>query len=139
DATQLEQFGYKQELKRALNLFENFAVAFCYISPVVGIYSLFVLGVGTGGPRYLWLMPIVVLGQLFVALTFAEMGSHFPLAGALFQWANNLLGPRYGWWAGWIYGWALIIAVSSSESFLVFYACPRLCESYNTYYSPTDP
>ena len=33
-------------MRRVLNLFENFAVAFCYISPVVGIYSLFVLGIG---------------------------------------------------------------------------------------------
>ena len=37
DAAQLARFGYGQELKRVLNLFENFAVAFCYISPVVGI------------------------------------------------------------------------------------------------------
>jgi len=36
DAAQLARFGYGQELKRVLNLFENFAVAFCYISPVVG-------------------------------------------------------------------------------------------------------
>ena len=139
DATQLEQFGYKQELKRALNLFENFAVAFCYISPVVGIYSLFVLGVGTGGPRYLWLMPIVVLGQLFVALTFAEMGSHFPLAGALFQWAKNLMGPRYGWWVGWIYGWALIITVASIDTGIVIYAGPLLNNIFHTNFNPADP
>src|SRR5207237_10333984 len=56
DATQLEQFGYKQELKRALNLFDNFAVAFCYISPVFRFYSLFVLGMSPGVLRYLWLL-----------------------------------------------------------------------------------
>ena len=116
DAAQLARFGYGQELKRVLNLFENFAVAFCYISPVVGIYSLFVLGVGTAGPRYIWLMPIVVVGQLFVALVFAELGSHYPLAGALFQWGKNLMGPGYGWWVGWIYGWALIITVASVDT-----------------------
>src|ERR1700680_5228184 len=85
DAAQLARFGYGQELKRVLNLFENFAVAFCYISPVVGIYSLFAFGLGAGGPRYLWLLPIVVVGQLFVALVFAQPGSHYPLAGALFR------------------------------------------------------
>ncbi|HEX4754650.1 MAG TPA: amino acid permease-associated protein, partial [Candidatus Dormibacteraeota bacterium] len=67
DVQRLEQLGYKPELRRVLNLFENFAIAFCYISPVVGIYSLFVLGLGAGGPRYLWLLPIVVVGQMFVA------------------------------------------------------------------------
>src|ERR1700694_2233157 len=85
DAARLAQFGYKQEIRRALKLFEDFRRAVCYISPVGGIYSLCVLGIGTGGPRYLWLMPIVVFGQLMVALVFAELGSHFPIAGALFQ------------------------------------------------------
>jgi amino acid transporter len=94
DTARLAELGYRQELNRALNLFQNFSVAFCYISPVVGIYSLFVLGLGTGGPRYLWLLPIVVVGQMFVALVFAELGSHYPIAGALFQWGKNLVGPR---------------------------------------------
>jgi amino acid transporter len=101
DATRLAQLGYKQELRRALNLFENFAIAFCYISPVVGIYSLFTLGLGSAGPRYLWLLPIVVLGQMFVALVFAELGSHYPIAGALFQWARTLsVANMAGGWDG---------------------------------------
>ncbi|MGA8295847.1 MAG: hypothetical protein WB770_02270, partial [Acidimicrobiales bacterium] len=92
DDLQLEQLGYKPELNRVLSLFQNFGVAFCYLSPMVGIYSLFVLGIGSAGPRYLWLMPIVVVGQLFVALVMAELGSHYPIAGALFQWGKHLLG-----------------------------------------------
>ncbi|HUZ71250.1 MAG TPA: amino acid permease [Candidatus Saccharimonadales bacterium] len=139
DAAQLARFGYGQELKRVLNLFENFAVAFCYISPVVGIYSLFVLGVGTAGPRYIWLMPIVVVGQLFVALVFAELGSHYPIAGALFQWGKNLIGPGYGWWVGWIYGWALIMTVASVDTGFVIYAGPLLNNLFHTSFNPADP
>ncbi|MGA8016534.1 MAG: amino acid permease [Candidatus Dormiibacterota bacterium] len=139
DAAQLASFGYRQELRRALNLFENFAVAFCYISPVVGIYSLFVLGVGTAGPRYLWLLPIVVLGQLFVALVFAELGSHYPLAGALFQWGKNLIGRSYGWWVGWIYGWALIMTVASVDTGLVIYAGPLLNNVFHSNINSADP
>ena len=63
-----------------LSLFDNFSVAFSYLSPMVGVYSLFVLGVGAGGPRYIWLMPIVVAGMLLVALVFGELGSHYPVA-----------------------------------------------------------
>jgi amino acid transporter len=139
DAAQLARFGYGQELKRVLNLFENFAVAFCYISPVVGIYSLFVLGVGTGGPRYIWLLPIVVLGQLFVALVFAELGSHYPIAGALFQWGKNLIGPSYGWWVGWIYGWALIMTVASVDTGLILYAGPLINNIFHTAINFADP
>jgi amino acid transporter len=139
DADRLAQLGYKQELRRALNLFENFAIAFCYISPVVGIFSLFTLGLGSGGPRYLWLMPIVVLGQLFVALVFAELGSHYPIAGALFQWAKNLVGSGYGWWVGWIYGWALIMTVASVDTGFIIYAGPLLNNLFHTTLLPTDP
>ena len=41
--------GYKPQLSRVLGLFANFSVAFSYLSPMVGIYSLFALGLGTGG------------------------------------------------------------------------------------------
>ena len=65
-----------------LSLFDNFSIAFSYLSPTVGVYSLFVLGVGAGGPRYLWLMHLVVAGMLLVALVFGELGRHYPMAGA---------------------------------------------------------
>jgi amino acid transporter len=138
DDERLAEFGYKQELRRALNLFENFAIAFCYISPVVGIYSLFTLGLGAGGPRYLWLMPIVVVGQMFVALVFAELGSHYPIAGALFQWGKNLMGRQYGWWVGWIYGWALIITVASVDTGFVIYAGPLINNLFHSSIVPSD-
>ena len=51
DDARLASLGYKPQLNRVLGLFANFAVAFTYLSPMVGIYSLFALGVGTGGRR----------------------------------------------------------------------------------------
>ena len=56
DDARLATLGYQPQLNRVLSLFANFSVAFTYLSPMVGIYSLFVLGVGTGGPAYLWLI-----------------------------------------------------------------------------------
>ena len=41
----LQSLGYKPQLNRVLGLFANFSVAFTYLSPMVGIYSLFALGV----------------------------------------------------------------------------------------------
>ena len=49
DAADLARFGYKQELKRSLGLFSSFAVAFSYISPSTGIFTLFALGLATLG------------------------------------------------------------------------------------------
>jgi amino acid transporter len=139
DAATLARFGYRQELNRALSLFENFSVAFCYLSPMVGIYSLFVLGVGSAGPRYLWLMPVVVAGQLFVALVFAELGSHYPLAGALFQWGKNLLGSGYGWWVGWLYGWALLITVASVDTGIPGYVGALFHDLFNVNWNTSAP
>ena len=90
-----------------LSLFDNFSVAFSYLSPMVGIYSLYTLGLGTGGPRYIWTMPIVVGLMLLVALVFGELASEYPLSGALYQYGKYTIGARYGWFIGWIYGFAL--------------------------------
>ena len=45
--SRLSALGYRQELSRVLSLFDNFSVAFSYLSPMVGIYSLYVIGLGT--------------------------------------------------------------------------------------------
>jgi len=117
----LESLGYKPQLNRVLNYFGNFAVAFTYLSPMVGIYSLFVLGVGTGGPAYVWLTWIPVIGMIFVALVFGELASHYPVAGALYQYSKFSVGPRYGWFVGWIYGFALLITVAAVDTGVVSY------------------
>ena len=48
-SSDLERFGYKQELKRDLGTFSSFAVAFSYISPSTGIFTLFFLGMSALG------------------------------------------------------------------------------------------
>jgi amino acid transporter len=117
----LESLGYKPQLNRVLGLFANFAVAFTYLSPMVGIYSLFVLGVGTGGPAYVWLTFLPVIGMLFVALVFGELASHYPIAGALYQYSKFSVGPRFGWFVGWFYGFALLITVAAVDTGVVSY------------------
>src|SRR5262245_42003257 len=117
----LQSLGYKPQLSRVLGLFGNFAVAFTYLSPMVGIYSLFVLGVGTGGPAYAWLTWIPVIGMLFVALVFGELASHYPVAGALYQYSKFSVGARYGWFVGWFYGIALLITVAAVDTGVVAY------------------
>ncbi len=119
--TGLSAFGYKQELSRVLSLFDNFSVAFSYLSPMVGIYSLYTLGLGTGGPRYIWTIPIVVGLMLLVALVFGELASEYPLSGALYQYGKYSVGSRYGWFIGWIYGFALLATVASVDSGAVGY------------------
>jgi amino acid transporter len=113
DEADLARFGYKQELKRSLGVFSSFAVAFSYISPSTGIFALFFIGLTTVGGVFIWSWPIVAIGQLMVALGWAELSSHYPVAGSVFQWTKYLAGKTYSWFAGWIYLFAGILTVAS--------------------------
>jgi amino acid transporter len=121
DDARLADLGYQPQLRRVLGLFANFSVAFTYLSPMVGIYSLFVLGLGTGGPAYVWLNLVPIVGMLFVALVFGELASHYPVAGALYQYSKFSVGAGYGWFVGWFYGLALLITVAAVDTGVVTY------------------
>jgi amino acid transporter len=126
DTADLAKFGYKQELKRTLGTFSSFAVAFSYISPSTGIFTLFFLGMGALGGVLWWTWPVVALGQFIVALNFAELSSHFPVAGSVFQWTKYLSGRTYAWFTGWFYLFAGILTVASVCATLPIALLPAL-------------
>src|SRR6266480_298807 len=113
DEALLQKFGYRQELRRTLGFLSNFAVAFSYISVSTGTFSLFYLGLAAGGPAFFWTWPIVAAGQFLVALNFAELASHFPIAGSIYQWSKRLSGYTLGWFTGWIYFFAGVLTVTA--------------------------
>ncbi|MGB8344905.1 MAG: amino acid permease [Ktedonobacteraceae bacterium] len=113
DEALLQRFGYKQELRRTLGFLSNFAVAFSYISVSTGTFSLFYLGLAAGGPAFFWTWPIVAIGQFIVALNFAELASHFPIAGSIYQWSKRLSSPSLGWFTGWIYFFAGVLTITA--------------------------
>ena len=113
DDAHLRSLGIKPELKRSLGFLSNFAVAFSYISVSTGTYTLIALGLGVGGPAFFWSWPLVVLGQTFVALNFAELASHFPVAGSIYQWSKRLSNKTLGWFTGWFYFWAGVLTTTA--------------------------
>jgi amino acid transporter len=126
DTADLQKFGYQQELNRGLGTFSSFAVAFSYISPSTGIFTLFFLGMAALGGRLWWTWPVVALFQFVVALNFAEVTSHFPLAGSVFQWTKYLAGRGYAWFTGWFYLFAGILTVASVCATLPIALLPAL-------------
>ena len=78
DDAHLRSLGIKPELRRTLGFLSNFAIAFSFISVSTGSFGNFGVGIGLGGPAFFWSWPIVIGGQLLVALVFAELASHFP-------------------------------------------------------------
>ncbi len=126
DSADLAQYGYQQELKRSLGLGSSFAVAFSYISPLTGIFTLFALGLTTLGGVFIWTWPVVALGQFIIALNFAEVSSHYPVAGSVFQWTKYLANRSYSWFTGWIYLFAGIITVAAVVATLPLALIPAL-------------
>ncbi len=113
DAAHLNALGYKSEFKRDMSPWANFSLGFTYLSPVVGIYSMFALSMMAGGPPMIWSLLIVGVGQLLVALVFSEIVAQFPVAGGVYPWARRLWGRRWAWMTGWVYLVALLVTIAA--------------------------
>lgn len=113
DEAQLMALGYAKSFERKMSLWENFALGFTYLSPVVGVYTLFGYALATGGAPMFWSYLLVGIGQFLVCLVFAEIVSQYPIAGGVYPWARRLIGDRWGWMTGWIYLWALATTVAA--------------------------
>jgi amino acid transporter len=113
DDAHLESLGIKPQLNRTLGLFSSFAIAFSYISVATGSFTQQAVAIGVGGPPFIWAWFIVIIGQTFVALNFAELSSHFPVAGSIYQWSKRLSNKTLGWFTGWFYFWAGVLTVTA--------------------------
>ncbi len=100
-------------LRREFSLWSAFAFAFAFISPIVALYGIFGLALSAAGPSFWWGFLLVFGGQFLVALIFATLVSRWPLEGSIYQWSRRLLGTTYGWFAGWVYMWTLVIAMAT--------------------------
>lgn len=124
DAAVLASLGYTSEFKREMSPWGNFALGFTYLSPVVGIYTLFAVALVTGGPAMIWWLVIVGIGQFLVALVFGEVVSQYPVAGGVYPWARRLWGRKWAWMTGWIY----LIALLTTIAGVVYGAGPYLAQ-----------
>ncbi|KRF13534.1 amino acid permease [Paenibacillus sp. Soil787] len=98
----LNAFGYKQELRRDMGGFSNFAISFSVISILTGGVTLFGFGFNQGGPAIMGMgWPIVVIFVLFLSAAIAELTSSIPTSGAIYHWASILGNPGYGWFSAW--------------------------------------
>jgi urea carboxylase system permease len=109
----MEHFGYKESLDRGIGKFGSFAAGVSYISILTGTFQLFYFGYGTAGPAYLWSWPMVLVGQLAVALCFMELAAKYPVAGSVYNWSKQLGSRIVGWSAGWLMLTASIVSLAA--------------------------
>jgi len=68
----------------------------------MGIFATYDDVLQNSGPVGIWLFPVVGVGQLLVALVYAQFAARIPLSGGSYSWASRLANPRIGWAFGWM-------------------------------------
>jgi amino acid transporter len=98
--SELENFGYKQELKRSLSFGDLLIYGLIFMVPIApfGIYGdVVTISHGMVALAYL----IGMVGMIFTALSYARMSEAFPLAGSVYAYAGKGIHPFAGFMAGW--------------------------------------
>jgi len=97
----LEQFGYRQQLRRALSTRDLIVYGMIFMVPIAP-YSVF---------GFVWhdakgMVPLAyllgLLGMFFTAMSYAAMSQAFPLAGSVYTYAQRGLHEIAGFFAGWL-------------------------------------
>ncbi|MDH2184757.1 APC family permease [Pseudomonas sp. GD03651] len=97
----LEEFGYKQELKRSLSLADLVIYGMIFMIPIApfGVYGY----VNQEAPGMVPLAYIIgMVAMLFTALSYGSMARAFPVAGSVYSYAQRGLHPNVGFIAGWL-------------------------------------
>jgi amino acid transporter len=93
-------FGYKQELRRSLGLWDLLAYGLVFITPIapVSVFGI-VFNASHGMVPLVYVIGLVAM--IFVALSYMAMADAFPVAGSVYTYAARSLGPVAGFFAGW--------------------------------------
>src|SRR5580692_9102435 len=97
----LQDFGYKEELRRALTTRDLIVFGMIFMVPIApfGVYG-FVWAESKGMVPLAYLLGLV--GMFFTALSYAAMSRAFPLAGSIYTYAHRGLHEIAGFFSGWL-------------------------------------
>ncbi|RON61204.1 porin [Pseudomonas fluorescens] len=98
---EIEEFGYKQELKRSLTLTDLVVYGMIFMIPIApfGVYGY----VNAEAPGMVPLAYIIgMVAMLFTALSYGSMAKAFPIAGSVYSYAQRGLNQHVGFIAGWL-------------------------------------
>ncbi|MFJ2285525.1 APC family permease [Pseudomonas iridis] len=98
---EIEEFGYKQELKRSLTLNDLVVYGMIFMIPIApfGVYGY----VNAEAPGMVPLAYIIgMVAMVFTALSYGSMARAFPVAGSVYSYAQRGLNQHVGFIAGWL-------------------------------------
>jgi amino acid transporter len=97
----IEQFGYRQELKRSLSLFDLIVYGLLVIVTTSPMTTFGIVYNASHG-----MVPLVyavgLVAMIFTALSYVMMSRAFPVAGSVYTYAGRGIGETAGFLAGWV-------------------------------------
>jgi amino acid transporter len=111
DNAYLRTLGVEPKLRRALGFFTGSLFAIAFQGPTTGALLVTGATLAIGGPAFIWAIPLIFVFQLVLALLWAELSSHFPLTGGIYQWGRRLGGEFIGWMTGLFYIVAIVLVM----------------------------
>jgi len=97
----LEEFGYKEELNRALTTKDLIIYGMIFMVPIAPFAVFgFVWNEAKGMVPLAYLVGLI--GMFFTALSYAAMSRAFPLAGSVYAYAHRGLHEIAGFFSGWL-------------------------------------
>lgn len=101
DTDSVQEFGYKQELKRTLSFSDLLIYGMLFMVPTapMGVYG-FVSESAFGMVPLVYLVGASVM--VFTAIAYARLAAAFPIAGSVYAYVQRGVNPHVGWVGGWL-------------------------------------
>ena len=97
----LEQFGYKQELRRVLSTWDLVVYGLLFMV-IIAPHSIF----GYVNLDSMGMAPLVYMvgfaAMMFTAFSYVQMSRRFPIAGSVYSYVQRGINPHVGFIAGWL-------------------------------------
>ncbi|HYS41332.1 MAG TPA: APC family permease [Pseudonocardiaceae bacterium] len=100
----LAEFGYQQELKRSLSLWDLLVYGMIFMVPIAP-FAIFGVVFNTSKGMVPLTYIIGLVAMLFTALSYREMSRAFPVAGSVYTYAGRGIAS----WVGFLAGWAILL------------------------------
>lgn len=97
----IEQFGYKQELHRALTFRDLLYYGLIFMVPIAP-FGIFGSVFNASGGMVALAYAIGMVGMMLSASSYAQMSKAFPMAGSVYTYAGRGINPSIGFLAGWV-------------------------------------
>lgn len=97
----IEQFGYQQELHRALTFRDLLYYGLIFMVPIAP-FGIFGSVFNASGGMVALAYAIGMVGMMLSASSYAQMSKAFPVAGSVYTYAGRGINPSIGFLAGWV-------------------------------------